>query len=68
MTESRDLSWLFRQIHSELNDFKIELKIMIVVDKETGNTEILNSDDSLAHFLVDRFIEIVEELKKGVKN
>lgn len=64
MTESRDLRWLFVQISHELSEFNLDLKVLIVNDEETGNTEVLDDKTNLASGLVAVLKNAVRNKKK----
>ena len=65
MTESRDLRWLFVQIHSELSEFNLDLKVLIVTDEETGNTEALDDGSNTACGLVAVLKTVLKKKKKA---
>lgn len=66
MTESRDLRWLFVQISHELSEFNLDLKVLIVNDEETGNTEVLDDKTNLASGLVAVLKNAVRNKKKAL--
>lgn len=66
MTESRDLRWLFRQISGELEEFNLDLKILVVTDEETGNTEVLDDGSKMACGLVAVLKNVVKNMKKAL--
>lgn len=66
MTESRDLRDLFIQISQELDEFNLDLKIMVVKDDETGNTEVLDDGSKMACGLVAVLKNVVKNMKKAL--
>ena len=66
MTESRDLRWLFIQISHELDEFNLDLKVLIVNDEETGNTEVLDDKSNVSSGLVAVLKNAVKNKKKAL--
>lgn len=66
MTESRDLRWLFVQISHELDEFNLDLKVLVVNDEETGNTEVLDDKSNVASGLVAVLKNAVRNKKKAL--
>lgn len=61
MTESRDLRHIYDVEWSSLSDFDLELKIMIVYDKQTQSYECLYNK------YCETSIDLVDTIKKRLK-